>query len=91
MIKLYKDFQDFIWDFESNEVIEHMGLDPISVGTLELRNGKEVRITEEDDDDDEDVGYMVVVFEDDIVTEYMICETIDSVNKFLIKLQKQRK
>ena len=90
MIKLYKDYTDFIWDFETNEVIEEMGLDPISVGSLDLRDGREVRITEEDGDENEEEGYMVVVFDGLVIDEYIICDNIKEVNKYLIKLQKQK-
>ena len=89
MIKLFKDYTDFVWDFETNEAIEELGLDPIPVGTMELRDGREVRITE-DDEEDED-GFMVVVFDGAHVSEYNVCDSKEEVNKFLIELQRKRK
>ena len=90
MIKLYQDYTDFVWDFETNEVMEEMGLDSISVGSLDLRDGREVRITEEDGEENEETGYMMVVFDGMVVSEYKICDNIKEVNKYLIELQKQK-
>ena len=90
MIKLYKDFGDFEWKDETNEVIEELGIDPVPVGSLELRDGREVRITEEDADEN-DIMYMVVVFDGAYVGEYLLCDTKEEVNQFLIKLQKEKR
>ena len=90
MIKLYKDFKDFTWTLETNEIIEEMKLDPIPIGTLDLRDGREVRITEEDSEENEEIGYMIVVFDGLIISEYNICDTEKEVNKYLIELQKQK-
>ena len=90
MIKLYQDYTDFKWEEESNEVIEELGLDPIPVGSLDLRDGREVRITEEDGEENEESGYMIVVFDGLVIAEYNICDTKEEVNKYLIKLQKQK-
>ena len=86
MIKLYKDFDDFKWEEETNEVIEELNLDPVPVGTLDLRNGHEVRVV----DEDEDGGYMVVVFDGVDIVDYKICDTKEEINKYLIELQKRK-
>ena len=90
MIKLYKDFTDFVWTDETNEVIEELGIDPIPVGSLELRDGREVRITEEEGNDKEQAHYMIVVFSGAYIDEYYLCDNEKEVNQFLIKIQKKK-
>ena len=90
MIKLYKDFTDFKWTDETNEVIEELGIDPIPVGSLELRDGREVRITEEEGNDEDQAHYMIVVFNGTYIDEYELCDNKKEVNQFLIKIQKKK-
>ena len=90
MIKLYKDFTDFKWTDETNEVIEELGIDPIPVGSLELRDGREVRITEEEGNDEDQATFMIVVFNGTYIDEYELCDNEKEVNQFLIKIQKKK-
>ena len=88
MIKLYKDFDDFEWTTEINELIEEEGLQGVEIGTLELRDGRQVRIIEEDEG--EENKYMLVVFDGDYIEEYEFLTSVQEINRFLIKLQKKK-